>query len=96
MSLHEINLYIGLLVACMFLIFGTFKKEIRFLWIFSLFIGIIFIINYQLSASIRLTLDGAFPLAEVVTKRILPNNEFVDFFDKRGDASKSRVDGIKW
>jgi len=83
MSLHEVNLYIGLLVAIAFLVFGAFKKGSRFLWAFSLLIGIVFIINYQLSAAYALPRWGL-PLAEVVTKRILPNEEFLTFFAEEG------------
>ena len=83
MSVHEVNLYIGLLVAIAFLVFGAFRKDSRFLWVFSLFISIVFIVNSQLSAAYALPRWGL-PLAEVVTKRILPNEEFLGFFVEEG------------
>ncbi len=83
MSVHEVNLYIGLLVAIAFLVFGAFKKDSRFLWVFSVLIGIVFVVNYQLSSAYALPRWGL-PLAEVVTKRILPNEEFLNFFAEEG------------
>ena len=83
MSLHEINLYIGLLVAIAFFITGIFQKKFRFLWILSLLIGVVFIINAKLSAAYALPRWGL-PLAEVITKRILPDQEFREYFAEHG------------
>jgi len=90
MSLHEINLYIGILVAIAFFVAGVFQEKYRFLWGLSLLIGIVFIINAQLSAAYALPRWGL-PLAEVTTKRILPNKEFLDFFAKHGMPISSEL-----
>jgi hypothetical protein len=83
MSIHEVNLYIGLLVAITFLITGLLRKQFRIYWLICLCIGIVFVVNYQLSSAYGLP-RWALPVAEVITKRILPNQEYVNFFSDHG------------
>jgi len=83
MSIHEVNLYIGLLAALSFFILGTLRKQFRIYWLVSICIGVIFVINFQLSSAYGLP-RWALPLAEVITKRILPNPEYLGFFETNG------------
>jgi hypothetical protein len=83
MSIHEVNLYIGLMVSVVFLGIGAFRKQYRVFWIASLFILIVFTVNFQLSSRYGLP-RWALPIAEVITMRVLPNQEYLDFFANHG------------
>jgi len=83
MSFREANAYIALMVALALVIIGLAKWTIRVYWILSFLIGVTFFINYQLSAIYALP-RWALPLAEVITVRILPDQEYRDFFASNG------------
>jgi hypothetical protein len=83
MSIHEANTYLGLLLALIFFIFGIARTRLRAYWLLAFCILTVFAVNYQLSASYGLP-RWALPLAEVITKRILPNQEYLDYFSAHG------------
>ncbi len=83
MSIHEANTYIGLLLAVGFLVFGIARPHMRAFWLLTFFVGVVFTINTQLSAAYGLP-RWALPVAEVITKRILPNQAYLEFFSAHG------------
>jgi hypothetical protein len=83
MSIREANTYIGLLVAFLLLFIGFLRQSHKVYWLLSFFIIAAFMINYQLSAMYGLP-RWALPLAEVITKRILPDQEYLEFFSENG------------
>lgn len=83
MSFREANAYIALMVAIVLAVIGFTRRTLRVYWLLSLLIGVTFLGNYQLSAAYALP-RWALPLAEVVTKRILPDQEYLDFFASNG------------
>jgi len=83
MSFREANAYVALFVAFALFIMGLARRTFRAYWVLSFFIGVIFLINYQLSSAYALP-RWALPMAEVITKRILPNQEYLDYFAENG------------
>jgi hypothetical protein len=83
MSIREANTYICLLGALVLIILGLSRKNLRVYWLLSLIILGTFAINYQLSAAYGLP-RWALPLAEVITHRILPEREYLEFFSENG------------
>lgn len=83
MSFREANAYIALMVAFALVISGFARRTLRVYWILSFLIGVTFFVNYQLSAIYALP-RWALPLAEVITVRILPDREYLDFFASKG------------
>lgn len=83
MGMREANSYIGLMVAFVLLVIGLPRKRLRIFWVHSLFILIVFTVNSHLSAAYGLP-RWAMPLAEVITKRILPEPEYLAFFTENG------------
>ena len=83
MSIREVNAYIALFVAITLLLMGFARKTFRVYWALSFFIGAAFLINYQLSSAYVLP-RWALPLSEVITHRILPNPEYLDYFSDNG------------
>lgn len=83
MGFREANAYIALFVAFTFLIMGFIRRTLRIYWLISFVIGITFLINYQFSSATALP-RWALPLAEVITHRILPNQEFLKYFSDNG------------
>lgn len=79
MSFREANAYVAVIVAVALTIMGFLRRTLRIYWLLSLFICVAFLINYQLSSEYALPRWGL-PLAEVITKRILPNQEYLNFF----------------
>lgn len=83
MSFREANTYIALFVAIALLGMGFVQRTFRVYWIVSFLIGMTFLVNYQLSSVYALP-RWALPLAEVITHRILPNPEYLEFFTDNG------------
>ena len=83
MSIREANAYVALMVAFALVVIGFLQRGLRVYWLLSVLIGVAFLINYQLSSRYALP-RWALPLAEVITKRILPDQEYRDFFANNG------------
>jgi hypothetical protein len=83
MSFREANAYIALFVALALLIMGFVRQTFRAYWLLSFFIGVAFLVNYQLSSAYGLP-RWALPLAEVITHRILPHQEYLEYFSENG------------
>ena len=83
MSIREANAYIGLIAAIVLLLIGALRKNLRVYWVHSFFFIAMFAVNSQLSAAYGLP-RWALPLAEVITKRILPDQEFLNYFSENG------------
>ena len=83
MSLREVNAYIALSVAFLFLFLGLIQRALRVYWLISFVIGITFWVNYQFSSATALP-RWALPLAEVITHRILPDQEYLKYFSDSG------------
>lgn len=82
-SIHEVNLYLGLLTAIVLFVFGLIRKNYRTFAILSACIAIMLVINSHLSSLYALP-RWALPVAEVITKRILPVPEYRDYFSNQG------------
>ena len=82
-SIHEVNLYLGLLVAITLLTFGLIRKNFRIFLVLAFSIAIMLVINSHLSSLYALP-RWALPVAEVITKRILPVPEHLDYFSNHG------------
>ena len=82
-SVHEVNLYLGLLVAITLFVIGLMRRNYRIFLILSSCIAVILGINSHFSSLYALP-RWALPVAEVITKRILPVPEYVDYFSSQG------------
>jgi len=82
-SIHEVNMYLGLLVASTLFIIGLIRKNYRTFVILSACIAIMLAINSHLSSLYALP-RWALPVAEVITKRILPVPEYLEYFSSQG------------
>jgi hypothetical protein len=83
MSIREANAYVALFVAFALFILGFVRRTFRTYWFLTFFIAVIFLFNYQLSSAYALP-RWALPLAEVITKRILPDQEYLEYFRANG------------
>jgi len=83
MSVRESHSYLGLLVASILLALSMFRRTLRVYWWLSFCIGVTFVINSQLSAAYGLP-RWAFPMAEVITMRILPKQDYLAYFSENG------------
>jgi hypothetical protein len=83
LSIHEVNLYLGILAATVLLIVGLIRKDYRTFLVISFCIFIMAAINSHLSSLYALP-RWALPVAEVVTKRILPVPEYQEYFSGQG------------
>ncbi|MBN1305972.1 MAG: hypothetical protein JXA13_16165 [Anaerolineales bacterium] len=90
MSIRESSIYISLLAAMLFLLFGLVRRRYRFFVILAIVISLIFVINHRLSSAYALPRWG-YPLAEVITKRIQPNNEYLEYFEAHGMPVNSEL-----
>ena len=82
-SIHEVNLYLGLLAATTLFIFGLIQKNFRMFLVLSFCIVVMLFINFRLSSLYALP-RWALPVAEVITKRILPVPEYRNYFSSQG------------
>jgi hypothetical protein len=83
LSIHEVNLYLGLLEASLLFIVGLMQKNYRTFLILSFCIVTVAAVNSYLSSFYALP-RWALPVAEVITKRILPVPEYRDYFSSQG------------
>jgi hypothetical protein len=83
MSFREANAYIAIFIAFALLVMGFVRRTFRVYWLLTFFIGAAFLFNYQLSSAYGLP-RWALPLAEVITHRILPNQEYLEYFSENG------------
>jgi len=83
MSFREANAYIALMVAFALVVIGLLQRTLRVYWLLSFLIAVTFFVNYQLSSIYALP-RWALPLAEVITIRILPDQEYLNFFANNG------------
>jgi hypothetical protein len=82
LSIHEVNLYLGLLVALILFVIGLIRKNYRTFLILSFCIVTMAAVNSYLSSLYALP-RWALPVAEVITKRILPVPEYRDYFSSQ-------------
>jgi hypothetical protein len=80
---RETNIYLGLMVAVILALLGTFKKRQRFYWAVSTFLVLFGFLNLQLSEVPTLP-RWLYPLTNTLLNRILPNEEFLSYFRARG------------
>ena len=81
-SIHEVNLYLGLLASITLFIFGLVRKHFRTFLVLSFSIAAMLVLNSHLSSLYALP-RWALPVAEVITKRILPVPEYLDYFSSQ-------------
>jgi hypothetical protein len=83
MSVREAHTYLGLLVAGVLLLVGFTRRTSRAYWLLVVCILAAFFVNNRLASAYRLP-RWALPMAEVITMRILPQPEYLDFFARHG------------
>ncbi|GAB4503209.1 MAG: hypothetical protein Fur0043_02010 [Anaerolineales bacterium] len=83
MSVRETHTYLGVLVAGVLFLLGFLRRTWRVYWLLMLCILLTFFVNNRLAAAYRLP-RWALPMAEVITMRILPEPEYLDFFARQG------------
>jgi hypothetical protein len=89
-SIHEVNLYLGLMAAIALFLFGLIRKNLRANLILAVCIAVMLVINSHLSSLYALP-RWALPVAEVITKRILPVPEYLDYFSSQGMPVKPEL-----
>jgi hypothetical protein len=82
-SIHEVNLYLGLLMAIALFAMGLIRKHYRTFLFVALCISGMLAVNFHFSSLYALP-RWALPLAEVITLRILPMPEYQEFFINKG------------
>jgi hypothetical protein len=82
-SIHEVNIYLGLLAAAILFLVGLIRQNYRTFLILSFCIAVMLVINSRLSSLYALP-RWALPVAEVITKRILPMPEYRKYFSSLG------------
>ena len=82
-SIHEVNLYLGLLAATALLLFGLARRNYRVFLVLAFCIAVMLVVNLRLSSLYALP-RWALPVAEVITKRILPVPEYRQYFVNQG------------
>lgn len=97
LSVHEVNLYLGLLVAAILFAIGLIRKSYRIFLILSFCIIAVAAVNSYLSSLYALP-RWALPVAEVITKRILPVPKYRDYFSSQGMPVTSELMALsgKW
>jgi len=83
MSVREAHTYLGLLVAGVLLLVGFARRTSRVYWLLMVCLLAAFFVNNRLASAYRLP-RWALPMAEVITMRILPQPEYLDFFARHG------------
>jgi hypothetical protein len=80
---RETNVYLSLLVAGTLLFVGLFYKHQRFYWAVSVLLILFGYVNLQIS-EVPTIPRWLYPLTNTVLNRILPNEEFLGYFEARG------------
>lgn len=83
MSVREAHTYLGLLVAGVLLVAGFLHRTLRVYWLLMVCVLLTFLVNNRLASAYGLP-RWALPMAEVITMRILPEPEYLDFFARHG------------
>ncbi len=78
---RETNIYLSLLIAGSLVLIGFFYKNQRFYWILSILIVIFSYQNMQISKMLTMK-RWLYPLTNIVLHRILPNEEFLAYFEE--------------
>lgn len=82
-SIHEVNLYLGLLTAIALFAMGLIRKHFRTFLFIALCISGMLAVNFHFSSLYALP-RWALPVAEVITLRILPIPDYQEFFIDKG------------
>jgi hypothetical protein len=82
-SIHEVNLYLGLMAAATLFALGLLRKTYRSFLILSFCIAVMLVVNSRLSSLYALP-RWALPVAEVITMRVLPVPQYLDYFTDQG------------
>jgi len=80
---RETNVYLSLMIAGILVLIGLFFKQQRFYWAVSVVLVIFCYINMQIS-EVPTIPRWLYPLTNTVLHRILPNDEFVQYFEAMG------------
>ncbi len=83
MSVREAHTWLGLPVAGVLLAIGFLRRTSRVYWLLVACILATFFVNNRLASAYRLP-RWALPMAEVITMRILPEPEYLNFFARHG------------
>lgn len=80
---RETNVYLSLMTAGILAVVGLFYKRQRFYWGVSIALIVFCVINMQIS-EIPTIPRWLYPLTNTLLNRILPNEEYLTFFEDRG------------
>ena len=80
---RESNLYLSLLIAAILILVGAFYKKQRFYWLFAILLILFSYKNMQISKTLTMP-RWYYPLTNIVLNRILPDEEFLGFFEETG------------
>ena len=80
---RETNIYLSLMAAGILVLVGLFYKRQRFYWAVSVLLIFFGYINMQIS-EVPTIPRWLYPLTNTVLHRILPNEEFLSFFEAKG------------
>lgn len=80
---RETNVYLSLLIAAILVPIGLFYKRQRFYWAVSILLALFCYINIQIS-ELPTFPRWLYPLTNTVLNRILPSDEFLSYFEKKG------------
>ncbi len=80
---RETNVYLSLIVAGILVVAGLFYKRQRFYWAVSALLVWFCVFNLQISETPTLP-RWLYPLTNTILHRILPEEEFVQYFEARG------------
>jgi hypothetical protein len=83
MGTRETNVYLGLLVAGLLLFVGMIYKHQRFYWAVGVLLVFFGYVNMQIS-EVPTIPRWLYPLTNTVLHRILPNDEFLRYFEAKG------------
>jgi hypothetical protein len=80
---RETNVYLSLMIAGILVLVGLFYKQQRFYWAVSAVLVSFCMVNMQISELPTIP-RWLYPLTNIVLHRILPNEEYLAFFEVRG------------
>jgi hypothetical protein len=80
---RETNVYLSLIVAGILVVVGLFFKRQRFYWAVGALLAWFCVFNMQISETPTLP-RWLYPLTNTILHRILPEEEFVQYFEARG------------
>ena len=80
---REANVYLGLTIAGILIFVGLFYKRQRFYWALSILLIFFGYLNMQISEAPTIP-RWLYPLTNTVLNRILPNEEYLSYFEAEG------------